>query len=71
MKFADNIKEHSMAWIDFKATYSCLLEKKHCKKRIMKDHTCYTSIDYLNNINAFHSLTKSGTKSMEVLPVNI
>mgnify|MGYP004628048419 FL=1 len=62
MKFADNIEEHSMAWLDFKAAYSCLLEEKHCKKRIMKDHTCYTSIDHLNNVNAFHSLIEKWYK---------
>ena len=43
MKLADNIGEHSMAWLDDKAAYSCLLEEKHCEKRIMKDHTCYFS----------------------------
>ena len=62
MKLADNIGEHSMAWIDGKAAYGCLLEEKHCEKRIMKDHTCYTSIDHLNNVNAFHSLIEKWYK---------
>ena len=62
MKLADIIEEHSIACLDGKAAYSLLSEQKHCNKRLMKHHTCDTSIDHLNNVNAFHSLIEKWYK---------
>ena len=56
MKLFKSIGENSMAWIDGKTAYNELLEKKHCEKRVMKTHKSYTSIDHLNNVNAFHNM---------------
>lgn len=43
-----------MAWIDGKVAYNRLLSTKHYEIRVMKDHTTYTSLDRLNNVNVFH-----------------
>ena len=56
MKLSNSIGENSMAWIDGKVAYNRLLSTKHCEIRVMKDHTTYTSLDHLNNVNAFHRL---------------
>jgi len=56
MALYEHIGVNSMAWIDGKTAYNALLDSKHCEKRVMKDHTTYTSIDHLNNVNAFHCL---------------
>ena len=39
-----------------------LLSTKHCEIRVMKDHTTYTSLDHLNNVNAFHRLIEKWYK---------
>ena len=51
-----------MAWIDGKVAYNRLLSTKHCEIRVMKDHTTYTSLDHLNNVNAFHRLIEKWYK---------
>lgn len=56
MKIADHIGEKSMIWIDGKTAYNELINVKHCGKCVLKDHTTYTSIDHINNVNAFHQL---------------
>lgn len=53
---SNSIGENSMAWIDGKVAYNRLLSTKHCEIRVMKDHTTYTSLDHLNNVNVFHRL---------------
>ena len=55
MKLSNSIGENSMAWIDGKVAYNRLLSTKHCEIRVMKDHTTYTSLDHLNNVNAFQT----------------
>ena len=45
-----------MAWIDGKTEYNNSLSSKHCEIRVMKNHKIYTSIEHLNNVNAFHRL---------------
>ena len=70
MKLSDNIAESSMTWIDGKTAYNNLLSTKHCEIRVMKDHTTYTSIDHLNNVNAFHRLIEkwyTGCDTQEIL----
>ena len=62
MKLSDNIGGNSMAWIDGNPAYNKLLSTKHCEMRVMKDHTTYTSIDHLNNVNAFHRLMEKWYK---------
>lgn len=62
MKLSDKIAESSMTWIDGKTAYNNLLSTKHCEIRAMKDHTTYTSIDHLNNVNAFHRLIEKWYK---------
>lgn len=62
MKLSDKIAESSMTWIDGKTAYNNLLSTKHCEIRVMKDHTTYTSIDHLNNVNAFHRLIEKWYK---------
>ena len=62
MKFSNHIGENSMAWIDGKTAYNSLLSAKQCEIRVMKDHTTYTSIDHLNNVNAFHRLIEKWYK---------
>lgn len=57
-----SIGENSMAWIDGKVAYNRLLSTKHCEIRVMKDHTTYTSLDHLNNVNAFHRLIEKWYK---------
>lgn len=54
MKIAPHISEHCMAWLDGKKAYNKLLETKHCGKMVLKDHTEYTAIDHINNVNSFH-----------------
>ena len=61
-KLSNSIEENSMAWIDEKVAYNRLLSTKHCEIRMMKDHTTYTSIDHLNNVNAFHRLIEKWYK---------
>lgn len=53
-KIAPHINEFCMAWLDGKTAYNRLLETKHCGKMVLKDHTEYTAIDHINNVNAFH-----------------
>ena len=62
MKLSNHIGENSMAWIDRKTAYNSLLSAKQCEIRVMKDHTTYTSIDHLNNVNAFHRLIEKWYK---------
>ena len=62
MKLSNHIGENSMAWIDGKTAYNSLLSAKQCEIRVMKDHTTYTSIDHLNNVNAFHRLIEKWYK---------
>ena len=62
MKLSNHIGENSMAWIDGKTTYNSLLSAKQCEIRVMKDHTTYTSLDHLNNVNAFHRLIEKWYK---------
>lgn len=62
MKLSVNIKENSMAWIDGKTAYNELLDTKHCEKRVVKTHSAYTTIDHLNNVNAFHRLIENWYK---------
>ena len=62
MKLSNSIGENSMAWIDGKVAYNRLLSTKHCEIRVMKDHTTYTSLDHLNNVNAFHRLIEKWYK---------
>ena len=56
MKLAPFISEYCMAWLDGKTAYNRLLEEKHCGKTVLKDHTKYTVIDHINNVNAFHRM---------------
>ena len=53
MKLSNHIGENSMTWIDEKTAYNSLLLAKHCEMRVMKDHATYTSINHINNVNAF------------------
>ena len=62
MKLSNSIGKNNMAWIDGKTAYNSLLSGKHCVIRVMKDHTTYTSIDHLNNVNAFHRLIEKWYK---------
>ena len=56
MKLAPYIDEYCMAWLDGKTAYNRLLDEKHCGKTVLKDHTKYTAIDHINNVNAFHRM---------------
>ena len=56
MKIAPHNSEHCMAWLDGKTTYNKLLETRHCGKMVLKDHTEYTAIDHINNVNSFHRM---------------
>ena len=62
MKLSNHIGENSMAWIDGKTAYNSLLSAKQCEIRVMRDHTTYTSLDHLNNVNAFHRLIEKWYK---------
>ena len=63
MKLSNSIGKNSMAWIDGKTAYNDLLSTKYCEIREMKNHTTYTFIDHLNNVNAFHRLIEKWYKS--------
>ena len=56
MKIADHIAERSMVWIDGKTAYNQLIDLKRCECRVVGDHSSYTSVDHLNNVNSFHSM---------------
>lgn len=56
MKLKDNLQKHSLVWIDGKQSYNALLKDRECDVRVMGDHTTYTSVDHLNNVNSFHKM---------------
>lgn len=56
MKLANHLEEKSMVWLDGKTAYNQLLNEKKCDKRVLGKYTTYTSIDHINNVNAFHQL---------------
>lgn len=58
LKIADHIGENSMAWLDGKTAWNKLLDIKKCGKCVLKDHTEYTSIDHINNVNSFHKMVE-------------
>ena len=55
MKLKDHLAEKSLVWVDGKAAYNALLTAKKCDARVLGDHTTYTSVDHLNNVNSFHN----------------
>ena len=54
MKLKDYLTPSSMVWVDGKTSYNAVLSEKKCDVRVLGDHTTYTSVDHLNNVNAFH-----------------
>lgn len=54
MKLKDYLTPNSMVWTDGKTSYNALLSERNCSVRVLGDHTTYTSVDHLNNVNAFH-----------------
>ena len=56
MKLASHIGENSMAWLDGKTAWNRLLDEKKCGRCVLKDHTEYTTIDHINNVNSFHKM---------------
>lgn len=60
-----------MAWIDGKTEHNNSLSSKHCEIRVMKNHKIYTSIEHLNNVNAFHRLIEKWYKEYNGVASNI
>ena len=56
MKIQNSIADRSLIWTDGKTSYNQLINTKKCDCRVVGDHTTYTSVDHLNNVNSFHSM---------------
>ena len=62
LKISNNIQSNSMVWVDGKTSYDNLIKYRQCEARVMETYKSYTTIDHLNNVNAFHTLIQKRYK---------
>ena len=65
-KIKKNHSGNCLVWIDGKTAYQRILNRKNCEFRVLGDHTTYTSVDHLNNVNSSTPRLTNGIASTEV-----